>query len=133
MKKLVALTLILVFALTAMSLNRATDPDDPNCTILHNGTFIYADEQGEPVRVVINGKNHTEYHKGGKYYIKSQLNWDNDCEYTAKIVKANLPGFPYKKGTKMKVIIDNVDGNAIFCTGIIDEQSFSSKLVKMDK
>ena len=133
MKKLVALTLILVFALTAMSLNRAIDPDDLNCAILHNGTFIYADEQGEPVRVVINGKNHTEYHKGGKYYIKSQLNWDNDCEYTAKIVKVTLPGFPYKKGTKMKVIIDNVDGNAIFCTGIIDEQSFSSKLVKMDR
>jgi hypothetical protein len=132
MKKVTYLILIIAFALTTMSMHRATDPD-LNCNILHNGTFIYADEQGDAVKVVITGKRHTEYHKGGKYYIKSELHWDNDCQYTAKIVKATLPGFPYKKGTVMRVLIDNVDGNAVFCTGYINEESFSSKLIKTEK
>ena len=45
-----------------------------DCTILHNGNFTY----GEPnnlVNVKIDGNNHTEYHNGGKYYIKSKLEW----------------------------------------------------------
>ena len=132
MKKLIILITLAAFSLTAMSLSHTNDPD-PDCKILHKGTFIYGDEEGKPIRVVINGTTHTEFYNGGKYYVKSQLHWDNDCEYTAKIVKTTLPGFPYKKGTKMKVIIDNVDGNKVFCTGTINEQSFSSKLVKIDK
>jgi len=132
MKKIVTLIILSIFAMTATSLNHAKDPD-PDCNILHKGTFVYADEQNQPVKVIIEGKKHTEYHKGGKYYIKSELHWDNDCQYTAKIVKVNLPGFPYKKGTVMKVNIDSVDGNAIFCTGSINDQSFSSKLTKTEK
>ena len=132
MKKLVTLVFITAISLTAMSLKHTSDPE-PDCNILHKGTFIYADEQGQEVKVLIDGNKHTEYHKGGKYYIKSLLHWDNDCQYTAKIVKVTLPGFPYKKGTIMRVMIDNVDGNAIFCTGIINEESFSSKLIKTER
>lgn len=130
MKKVFALTLILFVALTAMSLRPAANISDIDCTILHKGTFMYADEQGQPVKVVINGKKHTEYHKNG--YIKSEIKWINDCEYTAKLVKITLPKFPYKRGTVMKVSIDDIEENAIFCTGIINDQSFSSKLIKVE-
>jgi len=132
MKKIFTLVFVAAFALTAMSIKHTNDPE-PDCNILHKGTFIYADEQGQAVTVIIEGKKHTEYHKGGKYYIKSDLRWDNDCQYTAKIVKVNLPGFPYKKGTIMKVTVDSVDGDAIFCTGIINTESFTSKLIKTEK
>ena len=132
MKKILTLVFITIIALTSLSLSHANDPE-PDCNILHKGTFIYADEQGQEVKVIIDGKKHTEYHKGGKYYIKSDLRWDNDCQYTAKIVKVTLPGFPYKKGTIMKVTVDSVDGDAIFCTGIINAESFTSKLIKTEK
>jgi len=132
MKKIVSLILIAAFSLTAMSLRKTNDPD-PDCNILHKGTFVYADEQGQEVKVIIDGKKHTEYHKGGKYYVKSELHWDNDCQYTAKIVKVTIPGFPYKKGTIMKVNIDSVEGNAVFCTGIINAESFTSKLIKTQR
>ena len=132
MKKIVSLILIAAFSLTAMSLRKSND-QDPDCNILHKGTFVYADEQGQEVKVIIDGKKHTEYHKGGKYYVKSELHWDNDCQYTAKIVKVTIPGFPYKKGTIMKVNIDSVEGNAVFCTGIINAESFTSKLIKTQR
>jgi len=131
MKKLLLIVFITAFALTAMSLKHTTDPD-PDCNMLHRGTFLYADEQGQAVTVIIDGRKHTEYHKGGKYYIKSDLKWDNDCQYTARIVKVNLPGFPYKKGTIMKVTVDSIDGDAIFCTGSINAESFTSKLIKTE-
>ncbi len=130
MKKAFAFALASFFAITAISLHPAERSDsDIDCNILHNGTFMYADEQNQPVKVIIKGKKHTEYHKNG--YIKSEITWLNDCEYTAKLVKITLPKFPYKRGTVMKVIIDDVSDNAIFCTGIINDQSFSTKLTKV--
>jgi len=33
----------------------------------------------------------------------------------------------------MKVTVDSVDGDAIFCTGIINAESFTSKLIKTEK
>jgi hypothetical protein len=132
MKKIIAFIFILSVALTTMSLHPA-DTSDVDCNILHKGTFVYADEQNQPVKVVINGKNHTEYHNNGKYYIKSEIKWNNDCEYTAKLVKITLPGFPYKRGTTWKVSVDDIVDNAVFCSGIIDGKSFTSKLIKMNK
>lgn len=129
MKKVFALVLVAFLAVTALSMH-PVPASDIDCTILHNGTFVYADEQGQPVKVVIDGKKHIEYHKNGKYYIKSEIKWTSDCEYTAKLVKITLPGFPYKRGTVMKVSIDDVVDNAIFCTGIINDHSFNSKLIK---
>lgn len=113
-----------------MSLRPVGNFSDVDCSILHNGTFMYADEQGQPVKVVINGSKHTEYHKNG--YIKSEIKWLNDCEYSARLTKITLPKFPYKRGTVMKVSVDDIVDNAIFCTGIINSQSFSSKLIKVE-
>lgn len=130
MKKLPALALALFFAVTFISSRPAPADSDIDCTILHNGTFMYADEQNQPVKVIIDGRKHIEYHKNG--YIKSEIKWANDCEYTAKLLKITLPGFPYKRGTVMRVTIDDVEENAIFCTGIINDQSFSTKLIKVE-
>lgn len=130
MKRIAALASVLFFALITMSLHPA-NTSDVDCSVLHNGTFMYADEQNQPVKVIISGKKHIEYHKNG--YIKSEIKWVNDCEYTAKLVKITLPGFPYKRGTVMKVSIDDIEDNAIFCTGIINNQSFNTKLIKVEE
>ncbi|MCW4470547.1 hypothetical protein OGH69_16370 [Flavobacterium sp. MFBS3-15] len=101
-----------------------------DCSILHNGTFTYKDEDGEPILVVIDDNKHTEYHKNKKYTIQSTIKWINNCEYHATLVKATLPNFPFKKGTVMKVAIDKVDGDDIYLACSVNGSKFESKLTK---
>jgi len=80
-----------------------------DCTILHEGTFTYG-EGKDLVKVVIDGKDHTEYHDNGKYVIKSELVWVNDCEYNMTMTEVTIPNFPYGSGDVMNVKINKVKG-----------------------
>ena len=58
-----------------------------DCKILHNVKLKYADAPNRNDFVVINDNKHIEYLKNGTYYIKSDLNWINECEYILENVK----------------------------------------------
>lgn len=101
-----------------------------DCEILHEGTFKYGNTDDE-IKVVIDGKDHTEYHNGGKYIIKSKLEWVNDCEYNMTMTKVTIPDFPYGKGDIMNVKVIEVRGNEITYTSTIEGQSWNGKLIKI--
>jgi hypothetical protein len=127
MKKTIKFTFgILLFYLMAFT---NLKPEYNDCSILHKGTFIYGNPENE-IKVVIKGKNHTEYHNNGKYIIKSKLDWVNDCEYNMTMTKVTIPNFPYGIGDVMNVKIDSVNGNEIFYTSIVKGQSWKGKFIK---
>jgi hypothetical protein len=118
-----------------ISLASFTTPADPDCAIMHSGTFVYDVEGGGQATVVIKGNKHTEYHSGGKYVIESTLEWTSECEYRATLIKATLPDFPFKKGTTLTLHINRVEGKTIYFTCTILDQGegmqFDAKLTKV--
>ena len=127
MKKITSL-LLLVIATCFLSLT-AFSQSAEDCQILHEGTFTYEGEK--PVKVVIKGKEHTEYHNDGKYVIQSKLEWVNDCEYNMTMTKVTIPDFPFKPGDVMNVKINRVEGNDIYYTSTVKGQSWEGKLTKV--
>jgi hypothetical protein len=130
MKKIIqyafAISLFSLMAFTSLKSN------NNDCLILHEGTFTYGNP-GNEIKVVIKGKSHTEYHNKGKYIIKSELDWVNDCEYNMTMTKVTIPNFPYGIGDVMNVKIDSVNGNEIFYTSIVKGQSWKGKFIKTEE
>ncbi|HSY62812.1 MAG TPA: hypothetical protein VK796_13100 [Cytophaga sp.] len=118
----------LAWILACMSFSNRIAVD--GCSILHSGTFEYIADK-DKVKVVIDGENHTEYHKGGKYVMESKLVWVNECEYNATLAKVTIPDCPFPVGTVMNVKINKVEGKTIFYTATIKGQSFPGELKKI--
>lgn len=107
-------------------------PADQNkCSVMHQGTFVYGNP-GYEVKVVIDGKDHVEYHNHGKYIIRSKIVWVSDCEYNTTMTKITIPDFPYGVGDVMHVKIDNINGNAIYYTATVKGQSWNGMFTKVD-
>jgi hypothetical protein len=126
MKRIKIIFAVCVLAL--MSFSNRTSVD--GCAILHSGTFEYMINK-DKVRVVIDGENHTEYHKGSKYVIQSKLAWVNECEYNATLIKATIPDFPFPAGTIMNVKVNKIEGKTIFYTATIKGEIFPGELKKI--
>jgi hypothetical protein len=103
--------------------------DQMDCSLLHNGTFLYGDTSN-PTKVVIEGTNHTEYH--GKYIIKSEIKWVNDCEFNMTMTKVTIPNFPYRPGDVMNVKVDKVEGKMIYYTSTVKENNWKGVMVKIE-
>ncbi len=128
MKKIIKLTLgILLFSLMAFTNYNSEDND---CSILHRGTFVYGNP-GSEIKVIINGKNHVEYHNNGKFIIKSKLDWISNCEYNMTMTKITIPNFPYGIGDVMNVKIDSVKGKEIYYTSTVKGQSWNGVFSKI--
>lgn len=100
------------------------------CKVLKEGLFVYG-SGSNIVRVVISGDSHTEYHNGGKYIIKSKLNWVNDCEYNATLLEVTIPDFPYGRGDLMNVKVERVVDKEIYFVSTVNNKSWSGKLIKI--
>ena len=70
------------------------------------------DSTGE---IIIDGNNHIEFFENRKYFIKSKLDWINDCEYNATMTEITLPDFPFKAGEKMNVKIEKIEDGKVYC------------------
>jgi len=102
-----------------------------NCSILHEGKFKYGAGK-EKVIVEIKGNDHKELHEKGKYFIKSKIEWVNDCEYNMTMTEITVPNFPFGPGDVMNVKINKVVGKDIFFTATVKGQSREGKLTKTD-
>jgi hypothetical protein len=129
MKNLLKALCILLIVCTQLSFT-VPNNEKADCSILHSGTFTYTDDDGEEVMVIIEGENHTEYHKNKKYVIESTIKWVNDCEFNATLKNVTLPKFPFAKGTVMNVKVDSVEGNFISYTGKVKGTTYKGTLRK---
>lgn len=83
------------------------------CITMKNCTMKSLDLSSEGV-VVIKDSIHTEYIDGGKYFIKSKLEWINDCEYTATVIAFNWPEFSFGIGEMMTTKIMKIKKNIVY-------------------
>lgn len=128
MKKILQLSVVVVL-LGLMSFT-ISPPEYEDCRIMHEGTFLYGDIN-KPIRVVINGENHTEYYEGGKYVIQSKLNWVNPCEYNMTMTKVTIPNFPNGIGDIMNVRIEEVKGDQIYYTASVNGKTWKGRFFKL--
>lgn len=98
-----------------------------DCKILKDIKLKYAENLDKTAYVVIKNKKHVEYLEGGKYYIKSDLEWISECEYNAKMTEITLPDFPYKAGEVMNVKFEKIENGYVFGTGSVRANSFPVK------
>jgi len=103
------------------------DTTKASCNVLKKGKFRYLDSQDTTDYVVIEGDKHTEYHNKGKYYIKSDVTWVNDCEYNMVMTKITIPDFPFKPGDSMNVKIERIEDDIIYYTSTVKGASWSGR------
>lgn len=106
---------ILILFLTA-TISIAQTNKDIDCKILKNIKLKYIENEDKTAYVVIKDNKHVEYLRDGKYFIKSDLDWINECEYNAKMTEITLPNFPFKPGEIMNVKFEKIENGFVFGT-----------------
>ncbi len=101
-----------------------------DCGVLKNNVFTYRNSNKDVI-VVFEENKHVEYHNKKKYFIKSDIEWVNDCEYYLIIKETTLPNFPFKMGTKMHIVVDKVKGKKIYYTCSLAGRSWEGRLTKV--
>ncbi|ARV15858.1 hypothetical protein BTO07_12220 [Polaribacter sp. SA4-12] len=100
-----------------------------DCGILKDNTFTYRNSKKEVI-VVFKDNKHVEYHNNEEYYIKSDIEWVNNCEYYLIIKESTLPNFPFKMGTKMHIVVNKVRGKKVYYTSSLGGRSWEGRLTK---
>jgi hypothetical protein len=118
--------LLLVFFVPAIVFAQSKD-----CNIMHQGKFRYMAGQ-EEVIITIQDSSMTEYHEGGKYTIKTRIDWINDCEYTITILKVTVPEFTLGTGDQVNVKVNRVEGKEIYYTLTVKSVSWQGKFIKLE-
>ena len=103
-----------------------------DCVVLKNNTFIYKNSK-KNVLVVFKENKHVEYHNNKEYYIKSDIEWVNDCEYYLIIRESTLPNLPFKVGTKVHIVVNKVRDEKVYYTATLDERSWEGRMTKVKK
>jgi len=120
--------LILLICLISFTAFHSAD----GCNLMHKGKFKYTSGK-EEVIVTISDSNFTETYQDGKYFVKAQLDWLNDCEYNLVITKVNAPGMMYMPGDEINVKINRVEGIDIFYTATVKRVSWEGKFTKLQE
>lgn len=121
-----ALTFVTFFAL-AQDANK-----NLGCSIAKKGTFKYLDISDTTAYFKLKKENHTEYHRDGKYYIKSKVKWLNDCQYEMVMLANTIPDFPFKPGAVMIVTIMKIEGDIIHYSSEVEGDKWYGRLLRLE-
>jgi hypothetical protein len=122
-----SLSLLILFLTTTISIAQSNEKFD--CKILKNIKLKYADNADNTAYITIKDNKHVENLEGGKYYIKSDLEWLSDCEYNATMTEITLPDFPFKAGEIMNVKFEKIQDGFIYGTAAVRGNSFPIKFI----
>jgi hypothetical protein len=118
--------LLLAFFVPAIAFAQLKD-----CKLMHQGKFKYMAGE-EEVIITIQDSSMVEYHQGGKYIIKTRIDWINDCEYTITILKVTVPEFALGTGDQVNVKINRVEGKELYYTLTVKSVSWQGKFIKLE-
>lgn len=90
-----------------------------DCMMAHNGTFTYTDDDGDEVIVKIENSNYTEYHKNSKYTVERKLEWVDDCQFNAPLIKSTLPNTGKTINATLNFKIERIEGNYVYYTATL--------------
>jgi len=117
--------LLILFSITLLMSFSSSE----ECGVLRDNTFTYRNSKKEVI-VVFKDNKHIEYHNKKEYFIKSDIEWVNDCEYYLIIKETTLPNFPFKMGTKMHIVVNKVRGKKVYYTSSLGGRSWEGRLTK---
>lgn len=95
--------------------------------LIENQTFSYIYKDGE-VEVVFEGNLHYEFFNNKKHFIKSELLWTSKDECYMTIKDFNLPNFPFKAGTKMRMKITKVKDGYVHYKSTLGGRTWKGKM-----
>lgn len=127
MNLLKSLLLLVLLLSTTISIAQTSQKFD--CKILKDIKLKYADNPDNTAYITIKGNKHIENLQGGKYFIKSDLEWLSDCEYNATMTEITLPDFPFKAGEIMNVKFEKIEDGFIYGTAAVRGNSFPIKFI----
>ncbi|HKX86357.1 MAG TPA: hypothetical protein VJL37_06775 [Flavobacterium sp.] len=120
-------SIALLFVLSIGTATYAQSNATPDCKQLKHIKLSYVTAPNENSYVIIEENKHTEYVDNSKYFIKSDLNWINDCEYKATLVETTIPDFPLKPGVVMNVKFEKIENGIVSGKAIINGETFEVK------
>jgi len=126
-KKIVLLLLLIFSSKTFSQVGEKT-----NCSILKDCKLQYFELDNTTTYIIIKGSKFIEYIDGGKNYIKSNLEWINECEYKATITEITVPNSPYNIGDYMTVKINRIRNKIVYYTAVFQGTSFTGKFKIVD-
>lgn len=105
MKKF-TITFCLLFTFISYAQTNSLDNKDAvtNCKIIRSGKFVIQSSETELIPgyyLVYKNGYCTEYIEGGKYYLKSQIEFDSPCSYISTTTESTIPNFDAGIGEKM--------------------------------
>ncbi|MCL9804426.1 hypothetical protein NAT51_02760 [Flavobacterium amniphilum] len=118
--------ILMMFSLsigTSVSYSQTATVTD--CKILKHCKLQYVTQSGTTDHVIINNNKHTEYLEDGKYYIKSDVTWINDCEYTATMTELNIPNFYFQPGDVLNVKFDKIENGLVYGISTIKGKKYN--------
>lgn len=95
--------------------------------LIKDKTFTYNYKGGE-VLVVFEKNQHFEFFNNKKNFIKSELIWTSKDECYMIIKDFNLPNFPFKAGTKMKMKITKVKDGFVHYKSTLGGRTWKGKM-----
>ena len=138
MRKIIKLSIIILSYLLINSTYAQTKENQ--CSIMHEGTFIYGNTKRLNQVIVIKDNIMTEDWGYGQFIITSNITWINDCEYITTILKlagSKLklygPNAKYTVGNRMKIKITKVKDNKIYYEASRYGYSWDGFLIKKEK
>lgn len=118
-KSLLIFSILLVSSISFSQTNKVMD-----CKILKNCELHYVEEANAGDFIIIKNNKHIEYLQNSKYYIKSDLNWVNDCEYNATMTEITVPDFPFKPGEIMNVKFEKIINGIVYGVSTVRGKKF---------
>jgi hypothetical protein len=85
------------------------------------------------VLVIFKGNEYVEYHNNKEHFIKAEIQWISNCEYNLTIKETNLPRFPFKIRSKLRIVVTKVRGNKIYYKSTLGGKTWEGKLTKKKK
>lgn len=109
-----------------------TSDNPAKCQNIKAGKFLRVDMPVDKWVMTIQDNIQTEYYNDGKDYVKSRLDFVDDCSYKVTIIAKSEENYPVKLGEVMVNRIIETDRNFIKLTSEYNNKTFEFVLSKVE-
>lgn len=104
-----------------------------SCAGFKDGKFHDLADKDQSSYYIVDGGWFYEYSDHGKFYIKSKIDWEDNCTYSLTLTETNIPNFELKMGTQLRAQITKVKGDKYYYQYLPKGILEPGVLVKMDE
>ena len=124
--------LLLTFFISNLATSQHKLTENP-CSIAHTGTFY---KNTSKMQITISRTENKQvdkiFYDNNNFYVYSEIKWLNDCEYQLKMTATTLPSFKYQPGDILNVKINKIEGNIIYFTTSVNDDSWEDNVTKQE-